>query len=585
VLFAATLAAYQPAWHGGMLWDDDAHMTRAELQSIEGLRRIWFEVGATQQYYPVAHTAFWVMRRVSGTDTFGYHLLNITLHSLSAWLAGMILRRLAVPGAWLAAVMFALHPVHVESVAWITELKNTLSGAFYLAAAWWYLRFDEDRRTRHYAPAIVLFGLALLSKTVTATLPAALLVVFWWKRGRLGWRRDVLPLVPFLLLGLGAGILTAWIERTFIGAVGEPYRLTAIERVLVAGRAIWFYFAKIVWPVDLSFNYPRWNISGEVWWQYLFPAGFVALAAGLWWWRHRSRGPLAAVLFFAGTLVPALGFFNVYPFRFSFVADHFQYLASLGIIALAAAGLITILRAWAPQAGFVELWASVALAIPLGALTFIQSRQYVDGETLYRATIDRNPSSWLAHNNLGALQLDGPPAARDEAVVHLEEALRLYPDYAKAHNNLGLAYQQMNRLQDALREHAEAARLEPGLAEAHYNLGLDAQGLGRLDEAVAHYRRALQLKPDYAQAHNNLGAALVRLGRFEEAADEFRRALRLTPASVAARENLARLDNALGVTRARNGDMEGAVTLFVEALRLKPDFPEAQANLAKARNR
>jgi hypothetical protein len=401
VLFAATLAAYQPAWHGGMLWDDESHMTRAELQSADGLRRIWFDVGATQQYYPVTHTAFWVLGRIAGRDTFGYHLLNITLHSLSAWLVGMILRRLAMPGAWLAAVIFALHPVHVESVAWITELKNTLSGAFYLGAAWWYLRFDEERETRYYVGAIALFALALLSKTVTATLPAALLVVFWWRRGRLDWRRDVRPLLPFLLLGVAAAVLTAWVERAFIGAVGEHYRLTPVERILVAGRAIWFYLATLVWPIDLMFNYPRWPVSLQVWWHYLFPAGFLALVAGLWWWRARSRGPLAAVLFFAGTLVPALGFFDVYPFKFSFVADHFQYLASLGIIALAAAGVMTAARAWVPGMKSAELVASLAIAIPLAVLTSIQSRQYVDAETLYRATIQRNPSELARAHQLG----------------------------------------------------------------------------------------------------------------------------------------------------------------------------------------
>ena len=192
-----TLVAYYPAWHGGLLWDDDAHITRVDLRSFEGLWRIWFDVGATQQYYPVTHSAFWVLYRLFGDATLGYHLVNISLHATSAFLFAVILRRLAVPGAVLAAFIFALHPVHVESVAWITELKNTLSGVFYLGAALAYLRFDADRRRQSYALALVLFALALLSKTVTATLPAALLVVFWWQRGALRWRQDVLPLAPF----------------------------------------------------------------------------------------------------------------------------------------------------------------------------------------------------------------------------------------------------------------------------------------------------------------------------------------------------------------------------------------------------
>ena len=551
VLFAATLAAYEPAWHGGPIWDDDHHLTPVELQSLAGLGRVWFEVGATPQYYPIVHTAFWMMHRISGDDTFGYHLLNIALHAISAWLVAMILRRLKVPGAWLAATIFALHPVHVESVAWMTELKNTLSGVFYLTAAWVYLRFDEDRRTAYYVLSMALFLLALMSKSVTATLPAALLVVFWWQRGRLEWRRDVWPLAPFLLLGVASGLLTAWVERAFIGAVGEHYQLTIVERALVAGRVIWFYLGKLVWPANLIFTYPRWQVSQMVWWQYVFPAAFVALVAVLWWWRTRSRAPLAAVLFFAGTLVPALGFVNVYPFKYSFVADHFQYLASISVIALAAAALVTGIRRWTSLKGSAEIVACVALAIPLAALTSAQSRQYVNAETLYRTTLARNPSSWMAHNNLAVIKLHGSPADVDEAIAHIRESLRLYPEHAEAHNNLGLAYQRMNRFEDALREHAEAVRLQPDYADAYYNLGIDAQALGRLDEAVTDYRQSLRLSPKSAAAHNNLGSTLAQLGRFQEAAEEFRAALALEPDSAVAQDNLQRALSELAKAKQR----------------------------------
>ena len=229
-LLATTLLAYQPAWHGGVLWDDDAHITAPALQSTEGLRRIWFDIGATQQYYPLAHSAFWVIHRLSGDNTLGYHLTNIFLHASSALLIALILRRLKVPGAELAAALFALHPVHVESVAWITELKNTLSGVLYLSAALVYLTFDERRRWSRYALALGLFALALLSKTVTASLPAALLIVIWWQRGRIDWRRDVTPLAPFFVLGLASGLTTAWVERTFIGAHGAEFQFTFVER-------------------------------------------------------------------------------------------------------------------------------------------------------------------------------------------------------------------------------------------------------------------------------------------------------------------------------------------------------------------
>ena len=321
-LLLATLLAYRPVWHGGLLWDDNAHITAPDLRGIQGLPRIWFDLGATQQYYPVVHTAFWILYSLWGEQTLAYHLTNILLHVLSAFLLALILRRLSVPGAWLAAMIFALHPVQVESVAWISELKNTLSGAFYLGAALSYLCFAESRRRRFYAAGLFLFAMALLSKSVTATLPAGLLILFWWQRRILNLRRDVLPLVPFFALGIAGGLLTVWVERTLIGAEGAEFNFNLIERCLIAGRAIWFYLAKLVWPVHLVFQYPRWQIDSGAVWQYLYPLGAMLLLAGLWKVRKRSRAPLAAMVFYCVTLFPALGFFNVYPFVFSFVADH-----------------------------------------------------------------------------------------------------------------------------------------------------------------------------------------------------------------------------------------------------------------------
>ena len=290
LLFCATLFAYWPALQGDLLWDDTAHLTQPELQSLHGLGRIWFDLGSTQQYYPLLHSAFWIEHRIWGDALLGYHLTNITLHALSAFLVVMIVRRLSLPGAWLAGFVFALHPVCVEAVAWISEQKSTLSGVFYLASALTYLRFDETRRRPHYVLAFGLFLLALLTKTVTATLPAALLVVLWWQRGRLAWRRDVLPLVTWTALGASAGLFTAWVEKTYVGARGNDFALSFLDRFLVAGRAIWFYGGKVVWPANLIFSYPRWKIDPQVWWQYLFPAGVVALVVVLCLLARRSRG-------------------------------------------------------------------------------------------------------------------------------------------------------------------------------------------------------------------------------------------------------------------------------------------------------
>jgi hypothetical protein len=256
-LLLVTLLAYHPVWHGSLLWDDNAHITLSELRSAHGLWRIWFDLDATQQYYPAVHSAFWLLVRVWGDQTPGYHIVNIVLHALSGFLLYLILCRLSIPGAGLAAMIFALHPVYVESVAWISELKNTLSGVLYLGTALSYLNFDRDRQKRFYAAALALFMLALLSKSVTTTLPAALLVVFWWQRGTLSRRRDIAPLLPFFVLGAAGGFFTAWVERTVIGAEGAAFHFTIIERCLIAGRAIWFYLAKLFWPAHLIFIYPR----------------------------------------------------------------------------------------------------------------------------------------------------------------------------------------------------------------------------------------------------------------------------------------------------------------------------------------
>ncbi len=373
LLVLATLLAYWPALRGGLIWDDSAHITRPDLRSLSGLSRIWFELGATQQYYPLLHSAFWIEHRLWGGTVLGYHLANVLLHASAALLVVLIVRRLQIPGAWLAGFIFALHPVCVNAVAWISEQKSTLSAVFYLGAALAYLHFDQTRRKTQYALALGLFVLALLAKTVTATLPAALLVVFWWRRGRLDWRRDVRPLIPWLIMGASAGLFTAWVERKFIGAEGPEFSLSLLDRCLLAGRVIWFYFAKLIWPGNLVFIYPHWTIDASLWWQYLFPFAVLVVAAALLLLARRWRGPLAGFLFFAGTLFPVLGFLNVYPFIYSYVADHFQYLASLGIIVPLSAAMALGAGRF-PSSARALAWApAVALLATLGMLSWRQS--------------------------------------------------------------------------------------------------------------------------------------------------------------------------------------------------------------------
>ena len=572
LIYAAVLVAYLPARSGGFLWDDAGHVTRADLRSFAGLYRIWFEFGATQQYYPVLHSAFWLEHGLWGDSTVAYHLLNVLLHATAACLFGRLLQRLAVPGAWLAALLFALHPVCVESVAWISEQKNTLSAVFYLAAALAFLRFGEQRTPRTYIVATGLFLLALLTKTVTATLPAALLVVCWWQRGRIDWRREVRPLLPWFALAAGSGWVTAYFERVLIGAQGAEFGLDGVERSLLAGRILWFYLGKLAWPAELVFIYPRWTVDAAQAWQWLFPLAALALLGGLlWWWRQRrQRGPLAAALLFAGTLFPVLGFINVYPFVFSYVADHFQYLASLPVFALAAAGLQPALVRLPRWGGAT---AAIGLLSTLGVLTWSQCGQYRDVRTLYETTIERNPACWMAHQNLAiALAESG---RFDKAIAHLEIALRIQPGNAAAENNLGDNLTRLGRLAEALPHLQRAVELQPGYAVGHCNLATTLARLGRIEEALPHFAAAARLDPRYPQAEYNWGVALNQAQRPAEALPHFARAVELDPGSAATRILYGR-------TLAGRSRFAEAAAQFRAAVDLDPDSAEAHLMLGYA---
>ena len=519
-VFAATLVAYFPALRGTFLWNDGDTVAAPALRSWHGLEQIWFQIGATLQYSPVLHSAFWVENRLWGDSPLGYHLVNVLLHATGACLFAAVLRRLAIPGAWLAALIFALHPVCVESVAWIAEQKNTLSTVFYLLSALAYLRFDREREARPYFLALGFFALALLSKSVTATLPGVLVVICWWRRGRLSWWQDIVPLLPWFVLGAGAGLFAAWMERVYVGAQGPAFALTFLDRSLIAGRVIWFYADKLIWPVQLIFIYPRWTIDASAIWQYAFPLGAMALLILLWGWRETTRAPLAAALLFIGSLFPVLGFLNVHAFVFSFVADHFVYLASLGLIALAAAGLARGLFRGSPGMQGVGRVLAAALVVGLGTLTWRQAQTYRDLPTLYRTTLDRNPACWMAHNNLALLLQEGGDLPG--AIAHYQEALRLKPDYVEAHDHLGSALAASGRFEEAVPEFEEALRLEPNSADTQNNLGEALIRVNRVSDALEHYQLALRLQPDSAEINTNLGNALFQLGRATEAIEPCR---------------------------------------------------------------
>ena len=561
--------------HGAPLWDDDVHITAPALRTWAGLRRIWCDFRATQQYYPITHSLFWVEHRLFGDGTLGYHLLNVCLHLMTALLFWRLLVRLQVPGARLAAALFALHPVNVESVAWISELKNTLSGMFCLSAALIYLHFDQARTKRHYALAFALFVLGLGSKSVIATLPAALIVIFWWKRGRLSLSRDLLPLLPFLCIGIASGLFTAWVERSFLGAVGREYRLTLVQRVLIAGRALWFYLGKLLWPAKLIFIYPRWRVSQRVWWQYLYPAGVVLTAGALWPLRSRWRAPLAVFLLYAGTLAPVLGFLNIYPFRYSFVADHFQYLATLPIFAAIGSAIALLLERLPPAGRWAGQAAAVLLLAGLGLLSWRQSRFYRDPLTLYNAAIRDNPTCWLAYVNRGCLYNSGGRTA--EALADWSRAIRLEPAYPEAYTNRGYAYQAMGRYYQALADYDQAIRLKPDYPEAFNSRGNAYQFIGQSEMAIADYNEAIRLRPDYVEAYTDRSSAYHFIGSDDQAIADLGQAIRLRPDYAEAYYNRGNAYQSIG-----QSDL--AVVDFDQAIRLQPAFASAYNNRALARH-
>jgi tetratricopeptide (TPR) repeat protein len=543
IAVAVVLAgAYWPAVHGAFLWDDVAHLPTPELRTAAGLWRILFVPGTSQQYYPLLFGTFWLEHWMWGDATFGYHVVNVVLHGVAAGLVWTVLRRLAVPGALFAAGIFALHPVHVESVAWIAELKNTLSGVFYLASMLAYLSFDDGpvahRPATRWLAALALFVGAMLSKSVTGSLPAAILVVLWWKRGRLSWSRDVVPLLPFFLVSAGLGWFTARYEADVVGASGASFDLSFASRCLIAGRAFWFYLAKLVWPVPVIFIYPRWHIDPMVWWQWAYPVAALALLVALALLRGvLGRGPLAAALFFVGTLFPALGFVNVYPFKFSFVADHFQYLASLGPIVLVSAALTRAARG-GRRLGVVL---GIAVVAVLAVLSWRQSRSYQSPETLWRATVEHNPTSFLAQIGLGVIYED--QGKHQEAIEAEEQALAIDPGSAEARLNLARSYDAVGDYAKAARFYEEGLRLESGYAGAvRPRLALLYARLGEFDRAVVMARAALALTPNSSYAYAVLGIALKGQGDGAKADQAWQVAIRLDPEGPGgklAREQLA----------------------------------------------
>ncbi len=511
-IVAATLVAYLPALGAGFVWDDDDYVTNNPLlRDPDGLARIWFSADAPSQYFPLVYTSFRLEYALWGLDPSGYHLVNVCLHAANALLAWAVLARLALPGAWLAAAIFALHPVHVESVAWISERKNVLSTLGFLGALLAWLRFAQGGAgKRWWIVSFGLYVLALFAKTTACTLPAAQLLALWL-RGRAIDARRLAQLAPFLVVGVAMGAFTIVWERLHQGTQGERFALGLVESALVASRAVWFYLGKLALPIGLSFSYPKFEVdaSDPRDWAWLVAGALLLLA--LWRARGRlGRGPLTAALFFVAMLSPVLGFIPLYTFLYTYVADHYQYVASLGPIALAAGA-----GARALQGRRGGALVALGLLAALGVLTARQSRVYENSETLWRDVIAKHPGSWMAYTNLGREMLR--TERWTEAIPWFEGALRVEPGLARPHLGLATAYLELGRREAAEAELLRALAADPDLRPARERLARLRERAGDLDGAIAQWREVVRIAPASARGHRALARALARQGRDAEA--------------------------------------------------------------------
>ena len=578
-ILVLVFVVYYPATTAGFIWDDDAYLTdNPLLRDGGGLWRIW-STTETPQYYPLVFTSFWIELRLWGLDPMGYHVVNILLHGINAALIGWVLRCLGMPGAWWVALLFAVHPVHVESVAWITERKNLLSALFYLLAFAAYLRFDEQRKKRLYWTALFLFVLALLGKTVTSTLPIALALALLYRNRRLV-TTDLARLAPFCLLAIGMGLLTIRIEGGMIEAVRSDFDLSLLDRAVIAGKALLFYPWKLLYPHPLIFNYPRWDLTAGALrqaWPILVDGLVFLFLLGLW--RKGHRGALLAFAYYAVTISPALGFVDVYPFRYSFVADHFQYLASVGVLVLVVAAVLELSGRIdrfnrSPRARWLLWGTGIAAIVALGASSWNQSSIYRNRESLWKDTVAKNPDSWLAHNNLGLIYLsDG---RHELALESLNRAIESKPGSAESYTSRGLLHLKTRRYDEAMRDFDRAVELDPGYPQAYVNRGKLYRAMDRPDRALGELDKAIEIDPTYLDARIVRGRLHLTLMQYEQATRDLTYVIESNPHYLPA--YLER-----GAARVRQGRYDEATADFTEALRRNPGYAPAYLERGRLR--
>ena len=584
----ALLAAvfYLPAmlW-GGLIWDDLIWFQSRAVLEWSGLGAIWSwpsRIYPERHYWPLTYSTFWLEHKIWGLEPVGYHVVNVLLHLLNSLLVWRLLRRLTVPGAWVVAAVFAVHPLHVESVAWVIERKDVLSGLFYLAALLAWLGFLERPRPWRYGLALLLLAAGLLSKSIVVTLPATLLIIQWWKQGRITVR-DLRRVAPFFLVAL---IIVA-LDLYSYGSKHVPLDYSLPERMLIASRALWFYAGKLAWPTGLAVIYPRWDVSLGDPQAWLYLAGAAALAATLWFLRHRiGRGPLAAALFFAVTLSPVLGFVSHGYMQYSFVADRFQYLAGIGVMAVLAGAAVHGSGRLPGQLKSGAVGLMVVVLALLGTATWRQAGIYRDEITFFNHIASLNPQAWNAHYNLSIrLSRAGRP---EEALAAARIAVENCPDQAKELSALGAALIDTERFvegEDVLRR---ALEIDPGHKSSRRQLARLLRVQGRREEALEASRALLEIDPNYALAYAYIGDLLVQLHRYAEAVEPLSKALTLIHATPYLAADLPKpvfLHVLLGTALRELGRLQSGEVHFQRALQLDPRNMEALEQVAASHYR
>lgn len=571
-IVVAVILVYLPSLGGGFVWDDEQLITgNPLLRTLSGLGEIW-SGGRTADYFPVTNTVFWIEWHLFGNHPLGYHVINVLLQAADSLLVWIVLRQLAIPGAWLAGFLFAIHPVNAESVAWISELKNLLAMLFVLLSLLCFFRKEDARprrRIANYLASICFFVLALLSKSQAVFLPFVLLLCEWWRaqdRDSAGFRRMAAQTFPFFLAAILFGLTTIWFQNRGIGE--EVIAIGSLGRRLAnAGMAIWWYTAKVLIPVRLIAIYRPWKFDSVPIWDWMPLIGLVLLIVLLWYRRNRgTKGAFFAVACFVLALLPVLGLVRMaYVRSGTLVADHFVYFAGVPLLALIAAAIV---RIWSRGQRFIRVPLIIIVAgavLASGIYTSTRAAVFRDEERLWQDTLSKNPNAWQAQARLGLLLFNQQDY--EGALSHLESAIRLKPELAENRNLLGLEYRRLQRFEEGITQYREALALEeaqpsmaqsPTVATIRTNLAnaltlsannidggtanISEEAFRRYQEAIEQYEKALEIEPEQPAIHRNLGILLARLGRNDEAIAHLRKTLQLVPDEPTAREILNEIE-------------------------------------------